>query len=295
MEAASQLRYHSISLNNALRITLIKSKEVFKIRKITLAIIIIGMLFLAGCGGECKTSTDCKATNKCDMVNCVEKKCSHNFKPNCCGNGQEDALENGKPGSKCSCPEDYGACEGRGKIEYRQDKFMDTKFLQRFCEGNECIFGVPKENIVDKQLVDEKEFSFFTLGTIITYKEPFDITADSFKFRFTLKDDSADLVYPIKLTSIQVLRASEMLGEKVMTTEFIAVGNSDEVIVPLSYTTTKLEEYDQALGFKLYYEYTKRIKISSEEYREELVRDSYQGTLKSKINFVNPKGKDAQE
>lgn len=265
----------------------------FEIRKhyIIPLILAISLLFLlSGCKkAECKVNRDC-AELTCATASCVKKQCEYAPEPNCCGNNIKEDIENGKPGNKCTCEKDYGKCEGKGKIQVGTRE-VDAKYLQYVCNAdNECVFGVDEKDIQVQRLIDNKVFSFFELETIVEFNKPFDIENDNFKFEFNLRDDHEDLVYPIKLTEIQLLDREIFFGSKTINEELNGVGDKVSVIVPMNYQLAEIEE-ERQLSYKLRFEYTKRVRTNRNEdgtynYENELVRDEYQKFFGSKIFFV---------
>ena len=90
------------------------------------------LLFIPGCGeSECEVDNDCYK-NTCFESSCVKEECVHNALLNCCGNDIKEDVEDGSPGNKCTCPEDYGICKG-DEGEY---------FEQRCNEFDECVIDV---------------------------------------------------------------------------------------------------------------------------------------------------------
>ena len=160
-----------------------------------------------------------------------------------------------------------------------------------FCNANdECVFGVDEKDIQVQRLIDDKQFSFFELETIVEFNKPFDIKNDNFKFEFNLKDDHEDLVYPIKLTEIQLLDRETFFGSKTLDEELNGVGDKAFAIVPINYQLSDIEE-ERQLSYKLRFEYTKRVRKDRNpdgtyNYENKLVRDEYQKFFGSKLFFV---------
>src|SRR3989344_6723548 len=84
---------------------------------------------------ECKASSDC-LQKACFTPKCTEGKCSQIVQRNCCGNGMQDELENGKPGNKCTCSHDYGKCEGKAKVQV-MGRLQNTTYLYYFCNDQD--------------------------------------------------------------------------------------------------------------------------------------------------------------
>ncbi|MBU90564.1 hypothetical protein CMO94_03390 [Candidatus Woesearchaeota archaeon] len=263
----------------------------FKIKRIYLLIplLIIALFFLNSCGkAECKANSDCLAKTG-QKVSCIDKQCSHTIIPNFCGNDKQEEIEDGKPGNKCTCDKDYGKCEGRIKIGEGR-KAVDSKFLMYHCDNDQCVLGVPEEEIREISLLDERDFSLFKLETTVTYNEPFDVKKDTFSFKISVVDDDDNMVFPIKINKI-ILKDGELLfGEKDMGLSLNAVGESIAFEAPVSFNLEKPEEVKR-LSYKINYEHKKRVKDQrlsdgTYSYKNELVRDDYEKRFTTKINFV---------
>lgn len=262
----------------------------YKIRhKYIIIIFLILIVLISGCKKvECEVNSDC-SSKKCNTVKCVDKKCQYSITENCCGNKLKEEIEDGKPGNKCTCPEDYGKCEGKGEIQIGSRTY-DTEYLKYLCENDECVFGVDEEDIKELTLLDERDFSYFKLETLTTFNQPFDTRKDNFNFRITLKDTSEDLVLPVKINKI-ILRDGEVLfGEKDVEQVLNDIGEKITVEVPVTYDLEQLEE-ERRLSYKMDYEYTKKVKDErladgSYSYKDELVRDDYENRFQTKIFFL---------
>ncbi|TKJ40226.1 hypothetical protein CEE37_07835 [candidate division LCP-89 bacterium B3_LCP] len=248
----------------------------------------ICILLISGCKGECKLKSDC-IPKECTIVNCINKNCQYTNIKNCCGNRLKEEIEDGKPGNKCTCPADYGRCEGKGKIQVGSRTY-DAQYLKYICENNKCVLGVDKDDLKELTLLDERDFSYFKLETLTTFNKPFDTRKDSFHFRIRLKDINDELVLPVKINKI-ILRDGEVLfGEKNVEQVLNGIGDKIIVKVPVTYDLEQLEE-QRGLSYKMDYEYTKKVKDQRLEngsytFKEELVRDDYENKFQTKIFFV---------
>jgi len=248
-------------------------------------------MLIGGCGSkpvECSVASDC-SQKTCSTASCIDNQCVFTPTPNCCGNKINESIEDGKPGNQCTCPADYGACEGRGKIKVGSRTF-DTEYLRYFCENDVCVLGVPEENVRPVTLLTERDLNLFKLETTVTYNEPFDITKDILTFRVSVIDDSEDLIFPIKLTKL-ILKDGEILfGEKQLDSILTEVGDSVTMRLFVSYSPQEVEEV-RRLIYQINYEYTKSVKDKrlpngTYTYKSELVRDDYEDRLTSKITFL---------
>src|SRR3989338_763396 len=212
-------------------------------------------LLLNGCGkAECKVNSDCPSVPG-KSASCTEKQCSYNSLPNACGNGIMDALEDGKKGSKCTCPEDWGGkCEGKEKIE-RDGREYDAQYLEYYCNARQdCVFGVDKNKARPIDLIDERQLSYFTLETKTSFIRPMDVASDKFTFRIALKDKGKELVLPVKITKVTVTGGEVLFGENANEGFLNGIGDSLAVQVPITYIPEYSEE-EKALGYKIDYEY----------------------------------------
>ncbi len=167
------------------------------------------MIVISGCAkAECKTNLDCSGRT-CYASKCEEKKCVYTLLKNCCGNRINDSTENGKPGNQCTCPQDYGACEGKGKIKIGS-RVEDARYVHYFCSDDErCILGAEKRDVAPQNFLDTINPGFFKASSVARYNKPFEVSGDSFEFAIALDDTHKDLVLPIQLTKAKVLFSSE--------------------------------------------------------------------------------------
>lgn len=262
----------------------------FKIKSKYLVIaFLILIVFISSCAkAECKVNSDC-SSRKCATVSCTDKKCQYTTISNCCGNKLKEDIENGNPGNECTCPEDYGKCEGKGKVEIGSRTY-DTQYLKYLCENNKCVLGVDNADVKELTLLDERDFKYFKIETLTTFNRPFDTRKDYFNFRITLKDTNDELAPPVKINKI-ILKDGEILfGEKNVDLVLNSIGDKITVRVPVTYGLEQLEE-QRGLSYKMDYEYTKKVKDQRLEngsytYNEELVRDDYENRFQTKIFFV---------
>jgi hypothetical protein len=266
--------------------------------KINVRFLVIMLLFAAfivgGCGKaeiECSANSDCNQRT-CSTASCIQNQCKYTIIPNCCGNSLKEAVENGKAGSSCTCPADYGACEGKAQSIVNGRAF-ETEYVEKFCQQDECITGVPKEKIRQISLLDEHDFNFFIVETIVTYNEPFDASGDLFRFRISVKDDSQDLVFPIKLNKIILKDGEIVYGEKQLDLFLNGLGDTVKFDIPVFYQLENVEKVGR-LSYQINYEYNKRVKETrlpngSYSYKQELVRDDYENKFTTKLTFFESK------
>ena len=149
---------------------------------------------------------------------------------------------------------------------------------------------MPPEKITPVTLLNERNFGLFKLETTATYNNPFDVAKDTFTFRIIVKDDSENIIFPIKLTKILLKDGEVLFGEKQLDSLLTGVGDTITIKTPLFYILKQLEE-DRRLTYQIDYEYMQRVKDErlpngSYSYKNELVRDKYENRFTTKISFV---------
>jgi len=255
-----------------------------------LILCLLGILLIAASctKPECSTSSEC-GQQKCTTSTCLDNKCVFTPKSDCCGNKIKEAIEDGKTGNSCTCPQDYGSCSGKAQIQVGS-RTAESQYLQKFCQNEECILGVPPEKIRPVTLIDEHDFGLFILETTTTYNEPFDVLRNTFAFRISLKDDDANLILPIQINKILLTDGEILFGEKEVSATIEEVGDVININVPINYILQQPEEI-KGLTYKISYEYEKRVKDKKLEdgtysYKPELIRDDYQKRFSTKITFI---------
>lgn len=270
-------------------------KRLIKIKKghaILLLLFIITLIAINSCAKpQCKTSSDCPS-KKCSLSKCENSKCIYGLQLNCCGNRINESIEDGKPGNKCTCPQDYGRCEGKGKVKVRS-KIQDAAYLHYYCnEDEECVLGVEESEVTPQNILDIINVKFFKATSIVTYNKPFDVNEDSFEIKITLDDTSKEIVLPIGLKNVRLLYSggyakSELLvAEKDLDVSIEEIGEPVTISMPLNlgYKPKEIEETG-SIRYSMDYAYTKRVPSSRESdgstlYKEELVRERFNSLSK---------------
>ena len=257
----------------------------------------IVVLAISSCTkAECKTSADCPH-KACSSQRCDSSKCIYSSIPNCCGNGDKDSLENGRPGSKCTCPQDYGNCEGKGKVK-QGSQMVDAAYAHYYCTGsNECIMGVESKDASSQNFLDVVNSGYFKASAVMKYNKPFDMSRDTFELKITLDDGNKDLIMPVKFNSVKVLlntdysRGELLIADKNLENEIYSVGDTTSLSIPLNldYKPQQIEE-SGSVRFTLDYSYIKNINIGrnpdgSQIYRQELARERVSSPAKQ-VFFV---------
>jgi len=254
-------------------------------------------VILSGCKkAECQTSSDC-SSKTCSVSKCEEKTCVYTPQANCCGNGVKDAIESGLQGNECTCPQDYGKCEGIPKIKVgvREEDAVYAKYL---CNNfNQCVLGVESQEIAAQNFLDSIIVGFFKASSVVRYNKPFDMSKDSFEFKITLDDANKDLVLPLRITSIRVLfngqnsRSELLVAEKSLNSIINNIGESVTIFVPLNlnYKPEEVEE-SGSMRYTIDYNYLKEVPSGvnpdgSTSTKLETVREKYTSPAKQ-VFFV---------
>ncbi|MBI2657727.1 hypothetical protein HYX08_03455 [Candidatus Woesearchaeota archaeon] len=226
----------------------------------------IALIALAGCSKpECRTSADC-GQKACFLSKCQDKKCAYELQRNCCGNRINDSIENGRPGNQCTCPTDYGKCEGKGKIKIGS-RTEDAVFVHYFCSvDSQCILGADRKDASSQNFLDPISAGFFKASSVARYSKPFDVARDSFEFKVSLDDMSKELVLPVMLTKVKLLYSSEfsraelLIAEKELNGVLNGVGDEVSISLPLtlSYRPQELEEQG-SIRYSIDYSYMKQV------------------------------------
>ena len=252
----------------------------------------IAIIAIASCSKpECKTSVDC-SSRLCTLSKCEDGKCAYTLKRNCCGNRINESIEDGKPGNKCTCPLDYGKCEGKGKLKVGS-RTEDTTYAHYYCNvDNQCVLGVEKKYTASQNYQDLIDIGFFKASSVVKFNKPFDAARDSFEFKITLDDTAKDLVLPVMLTKAKLLYTSEYARSELLIAEQdingVLNGIGDQAIinlpVNLDYKPQELEEAG-SLRYAIDYTYTKQVVIGktfngTNKYSPETKRETFKSPAK---------------
>ncbi|MBI4143262.1 hypothetical protein HY487_00090 [Candidatus Woesearchaeota archaeon] len=250
------------------------------------------MVALSSCSKpECRTSADC-AQRTCFMAKCQDKKCAYELQDNCCGNRINDTVENGKPGNQCTCPQDYGKCEGKGKIKIGS-RTEDAQFVRYFCNiDNQCVLGVDRRDTNPQNFLDAINPGLFKASSVAKYNKPFDASRDVFEFSITLDDASREIILPVLLTKAKVLYSSEysraelLIAEKELDAVLNGVGDRVIISLPLTlnYRPQELEE-PGSVRYSIDYAYRKQVLAgktanNTNIYSNETVRATFTAPVK---------------
>lgn len=247
----------------------------------------VALIAIAGCAKpECSASSDC-SSKTCSISRCEDGKCKYTIQTNCCGNKLKEPIENGKPGSQCTCPDDYGKCEGKGKIAIGS-RTEDATYLHYLCgSDNQCILSIDKKEVIAQNFLDSITLGFFKASSVAKYNRPFDVRKDGFQFDLSLDDISNDLILPVHFTKIKILfsgvftRTELLVTEKELDSSLNGVGDQSSIIAPLNlnYKPSQSEE-SGSIRYIIDYEYTKRVLAGrtingTSIYTKELVRSAF--------------------
>lgn len=264
-------------------------KRLVKIRKkyVLFLLLLIAAIALSGCSKpECRTSADC-GQRACYLSKCDDKKCAYELQRNCCGNGINDSIENGKQGNQCTCPQDYGKCEGKGKVKIGS-RMEDARYVKYFCNvDSQCVLGVDKKDIAPQNFLDTINPGFFKASSIIKYNKPFDAGRDVFEFSITLDDIGKDTVLPVSITNVKIFLSGEysrtelLISEKEANAVLNGVGDKAVLNIPISlnYRPQELEE-NGGIRYALDYMHKKKVLSGKTAngtgiFSEEIVRGSF--------------------
>ena len=248
---------------------------------------VLVLLMLSSCSrAECKTTSDC-LPKTCSIPICGEGKCVYNEQKNCCGNSLQEPFEDGKPGDKCTCPQDYGNCEGIPKVKIGSRE-QDATYARYQCNSyNRCVLGVDDKDVSIQTFLDTINSESLEASSIVKYNKPFDMKKDSFEIKVTIDDAKDTLVMPVQFTGIKLLytgvssRSEQLIAEKETDASIGKVGDSAAISVPLN-VGYKPEEVEEAGSFRyvIDYSYTKKVQTGratdgSPVYQEEFTRQKY--------------------
>ena len=169
---------------------------------------VIILIALSSCAKpECRKNADCASRN-CYAADCESKKCVYTLQGDCCGNKLKESIENGKQGNECTCPSDYGKCEGKAKVKIGS-RTEDAAYVHQYCNANnQCVFGVEKKDVAPQNFLDTINVGLFKASSIVRYNKPFDVNKDVFELKITLDDVGKDLVLPLKMIRLKLLFSS---------------------------------------------------------------------------------------
>ncbi len=265
-----------------------------------LALLVLALAVISSCSkAECRTSSDC-ASKPCALSTCEGRKCVYALQQNCCGNKLKESIEDGKPGNQCTCPADYGKCEGKAKIK-AGIRIDDASYVHYYCTvDNQCVLGVEKKDIVPQNFLDAISSGFFKASSIEKYNRPFDVDKDSFGFKITLEDTSKDLVLPVKITNAKLLyngesaRTELLIAYKDLGEVLNGIGDQIAISLPLTlnYRPQEVEE-SGTIRYSIDYEFVKKVSSGkvvngTAVLTNEIVRSTF--TAPSKPIFLVRKG-----
>jgi len=218
-------------------------------RKLTLIIVLVLTLFIVSACGECKKDSDCE-NKKCFTVSCKDKTCDYIPVPECCGNGIKENTEDGAVGNECTCPQDYGFCQG-----------SSGQYLTKLCndEKTECALDFKKGAQKMSSTTYRRAYSGNNFKVTAYYNTPFNLDADTFRVDIGL-ESIQDKASDIKITKLTLNGKNSkskdiILGEKEVNKYILDTETSisDEII--LDFTTTEQEEKISYLSILINFEY----------------------------------------
>ena len=252
---------------------------------------LIAIIAIGCTKAECSKSSDC-LSKTCTISTCEKSKCSYTAEPNCCGNGLKESIKNGKPGNKCTCPQDFGKCDGKGKIILGKIT-KDAVYATYYCDsGNQCVLGVDKNDVNPQNFLDGISIGYFKASSVIKYNKPFDINKDYFEFKISLDDANSDLMLPITITSVKIMYTGQYSGsellvaEKVLNSTLDNIGSTITISVPLNldYRPHDIEETG-SMRYSFDYTYAKKVQSGKSvngtiSYKQQVIREKFSATSK---------------
>lgn len=180
-----------------------------------------------------------------DGNSCTIEKCDESTKffvthtttaAACCGNSICDASED-----SCRCPADCGQCNRNFK-----------QYLKYSCVSNKCVTSLRSSNIVKPfTRVDNLPVLGVLLAMTTSYDTPFNYKVS----KFNLKIDVTEIqptTFSIECNKMQLLNSGgELLGEKPITLNFQAAGNSFQDFITPTFAMRDFEEDKEGVSIKL--------------------------------------------
>ena len=277
-------------------------KRLIKIKQNKLlfaSLVILVILIISACSkAECKASADCPV-KPCSVARCDEGKCIYSEQKNCCGNRLEEAFEDGKPGDKCTCPQDYGKCEGIPKVMI-SGREQDATYARYHCnQYNRCVLGAESKDVSVQTFLDTINSDYFEASSIVKYNKPFDMKNDAFDMKITIDDANENLVMPVAFTGVKLLyigafsRSEQLIAETEVSASISRVGDSVTINFPLN-VGYRPEELEEAGSFRyvLDYSYTKKVQTGRSQdgsliYEKQLTRQKFNSPAKQ-VFFIRP-------
>ncbi|MFH1510956.1 MAG: hypothetical protein ABIF10_04635 [Candidatus Woesearchaeota archaeon] len=201
--------------------------------------LLFSLLVIAGCG--CKSDDECSVTNHCYIPKCSDGKCLENPKMNCCGNSRQDKIEDDQPGNKCTCPQDYGICDG-----------STGKYLMQGCVNDICYVMIDPKKVTTASSSDIAKSRGVEFKVQSVWNQPFNLDKDTFAVKIQL----ANLLPAINQVRIRKLelyaqdsaKQLVLLSEKEMQKSLWQAGDFFEEELALDFASAK---EDDLSSFKL--------------------------------------------
>ena len=192
---------------------------------------------------------------------------------NCCGNRINESIESGKSGSKCTCPQDYGICEGKPQVK-RGARAEDATYAKYLCNGAEkCVVGIDSSDVAPQNFLDAMSTAYFKASAVVKYNKPFDMASDTFDIKITLDDLGKELKPPITFINTRILFSGEssrtelLIAEESLEEKLDTIGSPVTISVPLNldYKPAQVEE-SGAIRYVLDYNYIKKVPSGRDSY-----------------------------
>jgi hypothetical protein len=245
----------------------------------------MALLLLSACEKpECEKASDC-SDRKCNTVKCGDGKCQYTPEKGCCGNlmCEKDLGE-----SFCNCESDCSKDKCEGMVEVDKNKYgpIKAQYLQRYCEEDKCVVGVPQDKIRQITLLDEKQLRTMKVTSTVTMNKPFNIDTDYLTINLAVRELGADIMPPVRVTGIKVTSGEQLWAIKKTNHTIEKSGEEFIETVPLTYMPQKLEE-EKTVSIKIDYEYKQ---IIDKQNGTRQISDTYENPLSERLFLVNPSG-----
>jgi len=242
---------------------------------------------------KCNTNADCvNAMNKtlktCMSAVCYYKECKAIPTPNCCGNNITESIENGLPGSKCSCPKDYGVCNSTVKFLDSTNKLTTAKYIIRRCIDNQC------QIIYDDSMQRDSEFfniwygTGFRINIYVRYSNPFYGDNNILQVEMKLNDyDDQFTQPPIIINEVRLMEGTKILAKINPSTALSSIGQTVTNDIAVNYYDFIYPEEPKSLTFSIDYEYTPLIKKNGVLVQQPVERKTYTVPLTDRVTFLD--------
>ena len=285
--------------------------------RLTLGILLAAVILLSACSSikvsntaqntapeptapepQCKKDADCmrvfgSTLGVCQYAFCEKEICRKRPVQDCCGNGVQEEIENNITGSKCTCPEDYGKCEGNLVYMDSRGREQTSSYIFWACNANaQC--EMQYEDTLQKTAEYFTTFagSGFSFNFYVSYPNPFYHNSSEFRVEYKLTDLDTKVVDPsIKFTEIRLMEGTNILYRAGLNLKFSKVGQTNITMIPMSSYDIIYPEEKKSVILSLDYEYIPLKKTVDADKNEMYTpmdpeRKKYQTTIRDPVIFL---------